>query len=385
MSRVAVFIDAGYFWVQATHVVLGARGPRASLTIDYATLHKKVLDEVAAQFPGKDLLRVYWYDGPDANGSKGPDHLAIDLLDDFKLRLGTRNVTGQQKAVDGMLISDLLTFAQSRAIENAILITGDADLTPGVVSAQALGLRVHLIIIGPPTSTSPYLSAEVDKKVVWDPSVVASFAKPAAVQAATAPAKPAAQPAQKPQASQAAQTNAPAKAAAPAEQSEAAPAAAPACAAAPQTEPKAGAPAQPAAAGHAQKAAAQTSTQQAPAQRPPVAPASNAGTSGKAMATEQANAAQTDSMPSKSNASSTAELPPLSDLAEADFKAIAVQARDKFLAGPNAGLLATAPAGALPLPKIVDRAVLRAGMAHARRMLSEPEKRQLRIAFKAVL
>ena len=389
MSRVAVFIDAGYFWVQATHVVLGARGPRASLTIDYATLHKKVLDEVAAQFPGKDLLRVYWYDGPDANGSKGPDHLAIDLLDDFKLRLGTRNVTGQQKAVDGMLISDLLTFAQSRAIENAILITGDADLTPGVVSAQALGLRVHLIIIGPPTSTSPYLSAEVDKKVVWDPSVVASFAKPAAAQAATAPAKPAAQPAQKPQASQAAQTNTPAKAAAPAaapaEQSEAAPAAAPACAAAPQTEPRERAPAQPAAAGHAQKAAAQTSTQQAPAQQPPAAPAPNAGTSGKALATEQVNAAQADSTPSKSSASSTAESPPLADLAEADFKAIAVQARDKFLAGPNAGLLATAPAGALPLPKIVDRAVLRAGMAHARRMLSEPEKRQLRIAFKALL
>lgn len=383
MSRVAVFIDAGYFWVQAMHVVLGARGPRTSLTIDYAALHKKVLDEVAAQFPGKDLLRVYWYDGPDENGSKGPDHLAIDLLDDFKLRLGTRNVTGQQKAVDGMLISDLLTFAQSRAIENAILITGDADLTPGVVSAQALGLRVHLIIIGPPTSTSPYLSAEVDKKVVWDPSVVASFAKPATAQAAPAPAKPSAQPVQKPQVSQAAQTSAPAKAAAPAEQSEAAPAAAPACAVAPQPKSKAGAPAQPAA-GHTQKPAAQPSTQ-SPNQRPPAAPASDLGASGKAMTTEQANAAQADSASSKSDASSTAELPPLSDLSEADFKAIAIQARDKFLAGPNAGLLATAPAGVLPLPKIVDRAVLRAGVSHARRMLSEPEKRQLRIAFKALL
>lgn len=36
-------------------------------------------------------------------------------------------------------------------------------------------------------------------------------------------------------------------------------------------------------------------------------------------------------------------------------------------------------------PKIVARAVLRSGMAHARRMLSEPKERQLRIAFKAFL
>src|SRR5215217_7460684 len=77
MSRAAVFIDAGYFWVQTTHVLTGERGSRASVLIDYAALHKKVLDEVTAQFPGKDLLRVFWYDGPDAGGAKGPDHIAI--------------------------------------------------------------------------------------------------------------------------------------------------------------------------------------------------------------------------------------------------------------------------------------------------------------------
>lgn len=179
MSRAAVFIDAGYFWVQTTHVLTGARGSRASVLIDYAALHRKVLDEVTAQFPGKDLLRVFWYDGPGAGGAKGPDHIAIDRLDDFKLRLGSRNGMGQQKAVDGMIISDLLTCAQSKAIENALLVTGDADLTPGVVSAQALGLRVHLVIIGPQTSTSPYLAAEADRKVNWGSDIVGSFAKPA--------------------------------------------------------------------------------------------------------------------------------------------------------------------------------------------------------------
>lgn len=380
MSRVAVFIDAGYFWVQATHVVLGARSPRASLTIDYAALHKKVLDEVATQFPGKDLLRVYWYDGPDANGLKGPDHLAIDLLDDFKLRLGTRNVTGQQKAVDGMLISDLLTFAQSRAIENAILITGDADLTPGVVSAQALGLRVHLIIIGPPTSTSPYLAAEADKKVAWDSSVVASFAKPAATQ--TVPAKQAEQTAQKSTAPKATKTTSSAKAAPPDGQGKATVAPAPAGEPSTQSKPKASQTPHPdgpdKTQAHPQQAPIQPDNTQ---RRPGIAAESNE----KAAPTEQANSAQAEPQLPETTASSTAALPPLAELDHADFKSIAIQAREKFLAGPNAGLLATASAGPQPLPKIVDRAVLRTGMAHARRMLSEPEKRQLRIAFKALL
>src|SRR3546814_4680835 len=72
-------------------------------------------------------------------------HVAIDDLDDFKLRLGTRNTYGDQKAVDGLIIADLVSLAQSRAIASAIVVSGDADLTPGVMAAQGLGMRVHKI------------------------------------------------------------------------------------------------------------------------------------------------------------------------------------------------------------------------------------------------
>lgn len=372
MSRVAVFIDAGYFWVQAAHVVFGARSARASLTIDYAALHKKVLDEVVAQFPGKDLLRVYWYDGPDSNGSKGPDHFAIDLLDDFKLRLGTRNVTGQQKAVDGMIISDLLTFAQSRAIENAILITGDADMTPGVVSAQALGLRVHLVTIGPPASTSPYLAAEVDKKVVWDSSVVALFAKPAAPPPAVdpMPMSPATQIGQNAAPSAPATgtgvptPNAQAMLAAIAE---AAPAAAPQTVSPSSQPPASSAPA---------------ASSQALSQQPPSAVVMTSNTSiGTAAPAAQGTPAAAQLAPP----AAALPKPVLPALAAADFAAIASKAHAKIAAGQNAGLLATATGGAQPLPNIIDKAVLRTGAAYAGRMLSEPEKRQLRIAFKALL
>lgn len=280
MSRVAVFIDAGYFWVQTTHIITGARGPRATVIIDYTALHQTVLDEVARQFPGKDLLRVFWYDGPGPSGTKEPDHLEIDRLDDFKLRLGTRNMIGQQKAVDGMIISDLLTCAQTKAIENALLVTGDADLTPGVVSAQSLGLRVHLLIIGPQNSTSPYLSAEADRKVTWDALIVNTFAKRSVVDMSPVNA----------------------------------------------TEPQPGS-------GYAQPAAKRT----------------------------------------------------LPLLMSADIESVAVAARSKILAGPDAGRLRAATQDTQALPATIDKALLQEGTIYAGRMLQESEKRQLRIAFKALL
>ncbi|ATB57655.1 NYN domain-containing protein [Xanthomonas citri] len=186
MRQIAVFVDAGYFWVQAGLVALGARSRREDVIIDYAALRQEVLDQVAAQFPDSSLLRVYWYDGPGAQGIKGPSHHAIDELDDFKLRLGTRNGYGDQKAVDGLIIADLIGLAQSKAIQGAIVLSGDADLTPGVVTAQGLGIRVHLLSMGPTTATSPFLRAEVDFKAHWADPTIQKFASVAAGSTAAA-------------------------------------------------------------------------------------------------------------------------------------------------------------------------------------------------------
>lgn len=174
MSRVAVFVDAGYFWVQACQSVLGRIGPRNEIVVDYPILRSKLLEEVI-KISGAELLRVYWYDGPGQAG-KGPDHTSIEGLDDFKLRLGTRNFKGQQKAVDGLIIADMLSLTQSKAIDHAVLLSGDADLTPGVTAAQAMGLRVYLCILEPQSATSPYLAAEADCKLNLDAGWVRNFA-----------------------------------------------------------------------------------------------------------------------------------------------------------------------------------------------------------------
>lgn len=175
MRRIAVFVDAGYFWVQATHIVHGKRCGREDVLVHYPTLRECLLEQVKMQFPNAELLRVYWYDGPGSEG-KTNDHRSIENLDDFKLRLGTRNGAGAQKAVDGLIIADIIGLAQTKAISEALLVTGDADLTPGVMAAQNLGIRVHLLSLGPIAATSPFLKAEVDRKTHWDDNEVRKFA-----------------------------------------------------------------------------------------------------------------------------------------------------------------------------------------------------------------
>ena len=181
-----MFVDAGYFWVQAGHVLHGSISNRDAVCIDFPALRQEVLEQATAQFPNAELLRVYWYDGPGPQGNKAPAHHSIDELDDFKLRLGTRNGHGAQKAVDGLIIADLIGLAQSKAISGAIVLSGDADLTPGVIAAQGLGIRVHLLSMGPANATSPYLRAEVDFKGHWADPVVLKFARPNVKAAATA-------------------------------------------------------------------------------------------------------------------------------------------------------------------------------------------------------
>lgn len=174
MGRIAVFVDAGYFWVQAVHIVHGKKVGREQIVVNYPSLRSEFLDEIKAQFPDSNLLRIYWYDGPGLHGKPG-SHVSVEELDDFKLRLGTRTGAGDQKAVDGLIIADMIGLAQSKSIANAIVMSGDADLTPGVQAAQSLGIRVHLLSMGPSNATSPYLKAEVDQKKHWDDSTIKKF------------------------------------------------------------------------------------------------------------------------------------------------------------------------------------------------------------------
>jgi uncharacterized LabA/DUF88 family protein len=187
VSKVAVFIDAGYFWVQTVNVIHGCKKVRESVVVDYNMLRLEMLAQVKIQFPNTEFLRVYWYDGPGPHGAKADSHRAIEELNDFKLKLGTRNGAGEQKAVDGLIIADMIGLSQSKAITSALVVSGDADLAPGVMASQSLGIRVHLLSMGTTNATSRILWAEADFKAHWDDAIVKKFTQAATVTATSAP------------------------------------------------------------------------------------------------------------------------------------------------------------------------------------------------------
>lgn len=59
-------------------------------------------------------MRIYWYDGT----SQGPTPQHITLADqaDVKVRPGFVNPRGEQKGVDSLVVTDMLTLARNGAM-----------------------------------------------------------------------------------------------------------------------------------------------------------------------------------------------------------------------------------------------------------------------------
>jgi hypothetical protein len=108
-------------------------------------------------------------------------------LQNVKVRLGFVNSVGEQKGVDSLIVTDMITLARNRAISDAALVSGDEDLRVGVQQAQEFGVRVHLIGIKPSRgSQSLFLLQEADTTHEWSADQVSTFLKCQPSPAATA-------------------------------------------------------------------------------------------------------------------------------------------------------------------------------------------------------
>jgi hypothetical protein len=175
MNRIAVFVDAGYFYASASELLFGAplrRGETRLANAEFA----QYLAHCAETIAGCPLLRIYWYDG--TNSGPTPAHLAMAYLDNIKLRLGFVNQSGEQKGVDGLIFSDLTNLARNHAISDALLLAGDEDLRVGVQQAQEHGIRVHLLGVEPKDPSgnqSAALQREADTRRQLDAAALGQF------------------------------------------------------------------------------------------------------------------------------------------------------------------------------------------------------------------
>ena len=175
MNRIAVFVDAGYFYASASELLFGTPLRRGELRLANADF-AQYLAQVAETIGGCPLLRIYWYDG--TNSGPTAAHLAMAYLDNVKLRLGFVNQSGEQKGVDGLIFSDLTNLARNRAISDALLLAGDEDLRVGVQQAQEHGIRVHLLGVEPKDPSgnqSAALQREADTRRQLDAAALGQF------------------------------------------------------------------------------------------------------------------------------------------------------------------------------------------------------------------
>jgi uncharacterized LabA/DUF88 family protein len=173
MDRTAVFVDAGYLFAQGSFAIAGRRLARSEIDFN-AEGARQAIESYVREASGLPLLRIYWYDGTD----RGPTstHIALAELPNIKLRLGYVNSVGEQKEVDSLIITDMITLARNKAISDAILLSGDEDLRVGVQQAQEQGVRVHLLGIKPSRgSQSLFLLQESDTTHEWQEADLAGF------------------------------------------------------------------------------------------------------------------------------------------------------------------------------------------------------------------
>lgn len=170
--RYAVFIDAAYLW-SSLGVALFGVADRSQLRCDHETLVRALVQRTGVA-AGRELLRVYWYDGA-VNKVPTPDQRRFGQVDDLKLRLG-RVVGGHRKGVDSLIVLDLLRLATTRAVDTIYLFSGDDDLTEGVREAQALGVRVILLgVEGQVQRQAESLVLEADRVELWEVDFWRSF------------------------------------------------------------------------------------------------------------------------------------------------------------------------------------------------------------------
>ncbi|MEU3962325.1 NYN domain-containing protein [Streptomyces buecherae] len=171
MDRCVVLVDAGYLLGAAASLLAGEPA-RSRITVDHAALIKGLRDRAEADTQ-QPLLRIYWFDGaPDRVPQ--PEHRRLRVMPRVTVRLGALTRSDgrwAQKGVDAAMHAELTELARNRACSDIVLVTGDGDLLPGLMSAKEHGVAVHLWAVQAADgdyNQSEDLVAEADERRVLD-------------------------------------------------------------------------------------------------------------------------------------------------------------------------------------------------------------------------
>ncbi len=171
MDRCVVLVDAGYLLGAAASLLAGEPA-RSRITVDHTALIQGLRERAEADTQ-QPLLRIYWFDGaPDRVPQ--PEHRRLRVMPRVTVRLGALTRSDgrwAQKGVDAAMHAELTELARNRACSDVVLVTGDGDLLPGLMSAKEHGVAVHLWAVQAADgdyNQSEDLVAEADERRVLD-------------------------------------------------------------------------------------------------------------------------------------------------------------------------------------------------------------------------
>ncbi|WP_028415637.1 MULTISPECIES: NYN domain-containing protein [unclassified Streptomyces] len=171
VDRCVVLVDAGYLLGAAASLLAGEPA-RSRITVDHAALILGLRERAEADTQ-QPLLRIYWFDGaPDRVPQ--PEHRRLRVMPRVTVRLGALTRSDgrwAQKGVDAAMHAELTELARNRACSDVVLVTGDGDLLPGLMSAKEHGVAVHLWAVQAADgdyNQSEDLVAEADERRVLD-------------------------------------------------------------------------------------------------------------------------------------------------------------------------------------------------------------------------
>ncbi|GAB2516108.1 NYN domain protein [Corynebacterium atrinae] len=167
LERTLVLVDTSY--LLASFYNSWETGARAQLEIDLPEV-VNVLDSMVQNQLRQPIHRQLWYDGIPDNGPHRYQR-ALRTCDGVQLRAGQLIEWGErrtQKAVDTRLVADMVAAAVRQQFSDFVLVSGDADMIPGVQEATENGIRVHLYGFGW-DSMSAALRHACDSTTILDP------------------------------------------------------------------------------------------------------------------------------------------------------------------------------------------------------------------------
>ena len=167
LERTLVFVDTSY--LLASFYNSWDSGARGQLEIDLPEV-VSVLDRMITQQLGQPVHRQLWFDGIPETGPHRYQR-ALRNINGVQLRAGQLIEWGDrrtQKGVDTRLVVDMVMAAVQRQVSDIVLVSGDADMLPGVQEVTQMGVRVHLYGFGWDSMAS-VLRHGCDSTTILDP------------------------------------------------------------------------------------------------------------------------------------------------------------------------------------------------------------------------